>query len=104
MSKSDPLRIWKTPYQRFGYINVNVLCGIIEEGDKELFFGPLHPNDIFIEIEPTLTLPQLMSHIGIFESTKEAERQGFKGKIVEGFSDYTRIKKMHRVTILKITQ
>jgi hypothetical protein len=108
MALEDP--VWKNPYQRFGFINVNVLVGTypnvrtFPHRDLELFFGPLHQNDIFVDVPAGWTLAKLMAHLGIFESTKEAGRHGFNKPIPEGFTDIVRIRKMHRVTILKITK
>jgi hypothetical protein len=125
----DP--IWKNPYQRFGFINVKVLIGDVTWSDIDIFFGPMHDNDIvlrssgtvgttrffaqewgrlidppFAEFEapPTLNMSKLLSRLGVFESTKEADRHGFKVPIPEGFSDWMKIRKKHRVTILKITE
>lgn len=94
------MNIWQNPYQRFGFVIVNVLMGAWEERDKELFFGPLEPDDIFIENPQVKTMAQLLAMLGIFESTKEAERNGWRKPVPLGFSDHTRICKKHRVTIL----
>jgi hypothetical protein len=127
----DP--IWKNPYQRFGFIIVNVFFHP-KQGlpltDLDLFFGPMHDNDIIIEVFETgswsymyaelmacnfthvnkdagftlsMNMSKLLSHLGVFASTKEADRHGFHRPIPEGFTDLMKIRKKHRVTILKIS-
>ncbi len=100
------MSIWSNPLQRFGMIHVNILIGSgVLPTDRDLFFGPVRPSDLFVE-EPNehITLSQLLAKLGVFDSAKDAERSGFKGAIPAGFSDYMRVKKMHRVTILKIAE
>ena len=133
MTLADP--IWKNPYQRFGFIHANVVISeYVRLSDIDLFFGPMHPEDLIVEVirdrvaayrwkdvrswlkgETAITstvveraeqmdLSKLFALLGIFESAKDAQRHGFKKPIPEGFSDTMRIKKMHRVTVLKITK
>lgn len=96
--------IWKNPYQRMGFINVNVLIGDVLDSDRDLFFGPLRGDEVFVTEEPTTTLPALLAKLGIFETGNEAAQRGYRGRIPEGFTDLMRIRKLHRVSVLKIAR
>ena len=49
--------IWRNPYQRCGFVNVNVLIGEVDDHDRDLFFGPLHPRDVFVDGNPGVDTP-----------------------------------------------
>jgi hypothetical protein len=99
---------WKNPYARFGYVVVNVLVGHdFDERDSELFFGPVHPSDVFVSVPAHWRMAQLFKYLGLFASVKEAERKGGWGtlSIPRGFTDVMNIgRARHRVTILRIEE
>jgi hypothetical protein len=96
--------LWKNPHQRYGFIKVNVLVGAgVEDHDGQLFFGPVESFDVFhVEDNERIDLSQLLAKLGIFASTKDAQRNGWRKPIPDGYSEFTRIGKKHAVFILKI--
>lgn len=102
-----PPDLWKNPYQRYGYVDVNVLIGEgIEPSDAELFFGPIWPSDRFLFLPDSCpSMPLLLSHhLQLFASGKEAERKGYTRLIRNGYTDLfvTQWGRKHHVCILKI--
>lgn len=92
-------------FSRFGFVVVNVFAGPEVPGDRDLFFGPLEPSDLFEHVPAHWHLSKLLAHLGVFDSAKEAERNGFRGPIPDGFTDIVDIgKARHRVTILKAVE
>lgn len=86
MTTTAPPDVWKNPYQRFGYVDVNFVIGNgIEESDIDLFFGPIHDTDVTITTT-YVSIPRLLVSVGLFSSIKEAERRGYKGLVPLGFS------------------
>jgi hypothetical protein len=81
-----------------------ILIGNWEEGDKELFFGPISEKDIFIEFPVSLRYPVLLRDLGIFQSSSQASNSGWNKEIPEGFTDMRIGKLRRRLTILKITK
>lgn len=90
------------PFARFGFVVVNVIAGQeVVPGDRDLFFGPLEPHDVFVNVPASWHVSKLLTHLGIFDSAKDAERHGYRGPIPDGFTDLLNITKArHRVTIL----
>jgi hypothetical protein len=68
--------------------DINILIGHTHAFDKELFFGPTDPDEQFRRLPAKTTLPQLLKALGIYDSTSEASRAGYRGAIPEGFSEY----------------
>jgi hypothetical protein len=99
---------WKNPFARFGFVTANVLTGDgIEPGDRELFFGPTTPGDVFVDAPAHWSMAKLLTHLQLFGSVKEAERKGHNARtpISEGFTDLLNIgQHKNRVTILKATR
>jgi hypothetical protein len=93
---------WKNPYHRFGYIDVDFMIGKWSQDDAAMdafiFFGPLTYHD-HIKQTTDPVLPRLLSQIGLFSSTKEAERRGFRGLVPYGYSEL-RIKQWGRVHLI----
>jgi len=79
----------------------NVLLGNFEDGDKDLFFGPLTESDVWVTPDHN-SLPQLLKELGFFESNSQARKAGWDGQIPRGFSDFVIGKKKIRLTILNI--
>lgn len=105
--------LWKNPYQRYGFIKVNVLIGSgVEPEDRERFFGPFPEpykdwpsTEVWhVEDNERIDLSQLLAKLGIFASAKDAQRNGWRKPIPDGYSEFTRIGKKHAVFILKILQ
>lgn len=83
--------------------NVFVLIGSgAEESDKELFFGPLQENDIFVEAGDDVKMFHLMGSLGFFRSNSEARKNGWNKDVEDGFSEFKIGKKKIELTILKI--
>ena len=72
----------------------------IQERDKDLFFGPLQPEDKFIQIEPGWTMANIAVHCGFFTSLSQARKNGYGNNIPHGFFDKRIGKLKIRVTIL----
>lgn len=97
--------VWRSRFQRFGMIHVNVLIGRgVQPEDTELFFGPVHPHDqwLWLPNASSMKLEALAAKLGIYESGADAKGGKLSGRIAEGFSEFRRIRKMHCIWILKI--
>ena len=91
----------ESPFARFGFVVVNVIAGQEVPGDRDLFFGPVESHDVFVHVPSRWHVSKLLTHLGIFDSAKDAERHGYGGAIPDGFTDLVNITKArHRVTIL----
>lgn len=72
----------------------------IEEKDKDLFFGPLKNEDVFIEIQDNWTMANIVVYTENFTSLSQARKNGFNKEIPFGFTDIFVGKKRKRITIL----
>lgn len=72
------------------------------DNDKELFFGPLTGNEVFVEFDDSWTMANIMVAIGSFPSITQAKKNGVVSEIDVGFSTFTKGKgkKFKDVTIL----
>ena len=68
--------------------------------DKELFFGPLTDEDVFIEIENHMIMAHIMVLAKAFPSNGQARKNGWDKPIPKGFTDLRIGKLKTRVTIL----
>lgn len=59
------------------------------EEDKELFFGPIDPDDTFIIIEERWIMAHILHKVGIFPSISQARKNGWNKPIPEGFTILT---------------
>lgn len=66
--------------------NILIGEGIIEDLDKRLFFGPLHPSDKFVKVDTGAKFSHLLRQLGIFQSASQAAKAGWDKDIPEGFS------------------
>ena len=71
------------------------------ESDKELFFGPIEPTDIFTPVQNDWTMANIMFTVGIFPSVTQARKNGFNKPIPDGFSDMRVGKNKLRLVIFK---
>ena len=70
--------------------SINILIGKgVRPDDRELFFGPLTPNDEFFALPDDTQWPQALSAVGLFRSTSEARKNGWNRPIEDGFSVFT---------------
>jgi hypothetical protein len=76
----------------------------ISNKDKELFFGPIEPDDTFILIEDHWTMANIMHQAGIFKSVSQARKNGWNKPIPEGFNIFTVGKKRKEIFILCLTK
>ena len=74
------------------------------ESDKNLFFGPIEPEDVFTLIQNDWTMANIMFTAGIFPSVTQARKNGFNKPIPDGFSDMRVGKTKLRVVIFKERQ
>lgn len=80
----------------------NILSGKWEEQDKDLFFGPLSPQDEFLVVTEPKLMAHLLNQLGLFNSVSNARKNGWDKPIPNGFSDFVIGKLNIRVTILNI--
>ena len=55
------------------------------EEDKELFFGPVEPNEEFIIFDDNLTMDEIGVMVGLFKSKTQARKGGMEGPVPTGF-------------------
>ena len=67
-----------------------------DEEIKEIFFGPLEPDDTFIIIEDHWNMAHILHKAGIFPSVSQARKNGWDKDITKGFSFLTVGKKAKR--------
>ncbi len=61
----------------------------ISDQDKELFFGPIAPDDIFIIIEDHWSMANVLHASGNFPSISQARKNGWNKPIPDGFTILT---------------
>lgn len=71
----------------------------ISEEDKELFFGPIEPDDTFIIIEDHWCMAHILYKAGIFPSVSQARKNGWNKPIPNGFTILTTGKKAKKKTL-----
>ena len=79
----------------------NILMGKgIEENDKQLFF----PNDEVIVYQDVVSLPKILTDIGLFPSIRNATSNGWNKLILEGWNKFIVGKLKTEVYIVKISE
>lgn len=81
---------------------INVLIGDYLSTDIDLFFNPVLPNDIFLNMPKDAMWSHLLVKIGVFPSMGQAKKNGWHKTIPSGYSDITVGKLKTRICILKI--
>ena len=71
----------------------------VNDADKDLFFGPIDPDDTFIIIDDHWTMAHIMHKAGIFPSISQARKNGWDKAIPDGFTIKTIGKKGNRKTV-----
>ena len=79
-----------------GGIDIHFITRNVTKKDKDLFFGPLDGDEVFIEIEPHWNMANIMHVAGIFKSATQARKNGEDKPIPEGFTHITRGKKARK--------
>lgn len=76
----------------------------ISNKDKDLFFGPIDPEDEFIEIQDHWIMAHILHATGNFPSVSQARKNGWNKPIPNGFTMLTVGKKARRkeISILKV--
>ena len=83
--------------------DINILIGQgIEETDKNLFFGPLFPEDQFCVMDSRTTWADLLVKFGLFPSKGQARKNGWDMPIPDGWSRVIVGKKRTLICVLKI--
>ena len=80
-------------------MDLNFITNNINEGDKDLFFGPIESTDIFIELKDNWSMAHIMKESNIFSSISQARKNGWDREIPEGFSKHMVGKKANRKNI-----
>lgn len=83
----------------------NVIIGIPEDRDEDLFFGPIRNGvDTTLVLKPSdvSNLQSLLKLLKIIDNTKQARDLGMVGPIPFGFTDYEVGKKKRRLSILNL--
>ena len=80
----------------------NILIGNPDERNVEVCFGPLLPDDDFIQMDAETRWPQLLKAIGAFRSTSQARKNGWNKDIEEGWSQVRVGRKT--ICVLKVTE
>jgi hypothetical protein len=83
---------------------MNFISKNISDEDKNLFFGPIDPEDTFIIIEDHWIMAHILHASGNFPSVSQARKNGWNEPIPEGFTMLTVGKKAKRkdIFILKV--
>jgi hypothetical protein len=85
-------------------VNANIIIGEEQEGDRDLFFGPLGDSDVFTTFpEGDHLWANVLADLGVFTSRSQARKAGWNRPVELGFSDVTIGKLKHRVTVLNLT-
>jgi len=78
---------------------MNFITENTTESDKELFFGPIEPEDTFIIIENHWNMAHILYEAGIFPSISQARKNGWNKPIPNGFNILTIGKKAKKKNI-----
>lgn len=82
---------------------INFISKNVSDADKDLFFGPLVDNDVFIEIEDHWSMANILAHAGVFPSVSQARKQGEHKPIPKGFTILERGKNQRKKHIFILT-
>ncbi len=77
-------------------VNVVVSTENLFWNDLELFFGPLHDEDVFVFVDPGTTWAHVLAKLGPFKSVSDARKNGWNKPIEEGFTQTFKVGKAHR--------
>jgi len=69
--------------------------------DKDLFFGPIEPDDTFIIIQDNWDMAHVMHKACIFPSISQARKNGWDKPIPEGFNIFIIGKKKRQILTFK---
>jgi len=79
-----------------GEVNVIVDNGNVQDADKELVFGPLQGNEVFLLVEPNTSWSHILAGLGCFPSVSQARKNGWNKTISEGFTPTFKVGKANR--------
>lgn len=65
---------------------INFIHESRSEADKNLFFGPIEPDDEFVVFDDSWTLADIHVRARLAPSRTQARKQGMDGEISAGFS------------------
>lgn len=77
-------------------IDIHFISKNVTEKDKDVFFGPLDGDELFIEIEDHWSMANILTEAGIFKSVSQARKNGELKPIPWGFLHITRGKKANK--------
>jgi len=77
----------------------NFITPNISEEDKDMFFGPINPDDVFTIIEDHWTMAHVMHKAGAFPSVTQARKNGWDKPIPKGFTHIVSGKKRRQIYI-----
>lgn len=76
--------------------DIHFISKNVNEENKDLFFGPLDGDEVFIDIEDHWSMANILKESGIFKSVSQARKNGEHKPIPKGFSYITRGKKARK--------
>lgn len=82
-------------------MEVHVLLGNWLESDKDLFFGPLKGNEVFIT-PSSQRMANLLVELNIFSSNSQARKAGWNDDIPKGYSEWEIGKLRTKIFIVNI--
>lgn len=68
---------------------MNFIHAKLPDSDRELFFGPLEPNEKFMLFSSEATMANLVVMLGKFPSITQARKNGWDKPIPVGFSAHS---------------
>lgn len=71
-----------------GNLMMNFIHSSRDEKDKDLFFGPIEPQDEFMVFEDGCTIAHLLVKWGRMPSLSQARKNGWDKEIPPGFSEW----------------
>lgn len=77
-------------------LEINILCGLWDPRDGDLFFGPLRPCDVFLTVPMGTKWAHILKVAGVFSSVREAKGNGWDRIVEPGFTTF-RIGKTKRL-------
>lgn len=79
-----------------GEVNIVVENEHLQEGDIELFFGPIQPFDTTILVPEGTSWAHVLAKIGCFPSVSQARKNGWNKPIQPGWTDRFKVGKAAR--------
>lgn len=92
---------WQCEEGKRGGIDYNFIQSSRLDEDKELFFGPVTEQDLFLPVTDDMSMAHIMAQAEVFPSVSQARKNGWNKPVPAGFTDIRVGKNKVRITILK---